>query len=140
VATPDASTNVKVEQIESFIDVEWIPENGLGIQAAGESQPLYVPVRDELVIGRTVEYTPPADDFLDLSNLNAGNLGVSRKHVMIRRTESGYEVTDLISRNGSWLNNKRLVPNRAYPLKSGSILRIGNMHLLIIHRPRKKSQ
>jgi len=137
VGVPNSSIDTSDVQIKSFIDPEWIPENGIGIQVAGETQPIYVPVRNELVIGRTVEYTSPTDDFLDLSNLNAGNLGVSRKHVMIRQTESGYEVMDLTSRNGSWLNNKRLVPNRAYPLKSGSILRIGHMHLLIMYRKRK---
>jgi len=124
-------------QIESFIDLERIPENGIGIQVAGETQPIYASVRKEVVLGRTIEYTPPTDDFLDLSLLNAGTMGVSRKHLMIRRTESGYEASELTSRNGSWMNSERLVPKRPYPLASGSILRIGNMRMLIMYRTSK---
>lgn len=137
VGMPDPADTVKVEKIESFIDLEWIPENGIGIQVAGQSMPIYAPVRTELVIGRTTGYTPPADDFLDLSHLNAVDMGVSRKHLTIKRTASGYEVIDLASRNGSWLNGKRLVPNRPYPLSSGSIIRIGSMHFLVKYRPAK---
>jgi len=141
VGIPASSINdVSNAQIESFIDLEWIPEMGIGIQAAGEPLPIYVPVRNELVIGRTTEYTPPADDFLDLANLKAGDFGVSRRHAMVRRMESGYEVVDLSSRNGSWLNEERLVPKKPYPLPSGSILRIGNMRLLIMYHSTKKDQ
>lgn len=141
VAIPEYSEgliNAPATQMESFIDLEWIPENGIGIQVAGETTPIYVPLRKDLVIGRTTEFTSPADDFLDLSNLNAGTMGVSRRHVMIRRTASGYEVIDLSSRNGSWLNAERLIPDRPYPFPSGSQLRIGNMRLLIMYRPTPK--
>jgi hypothetical protein len=132
--------HVQTSEIETFINLEWISEYLLGIQVAGETQPLYVPVRKELVIGRTIEVTPPTDDFLDLSRLNAGSMGVSRRHVMIRRIDTGYEVIDLTSRNGTWLNAERLVPNRPYPFASGSQLRIGNMHLVIMYRPPKDSK
>jgi len=140
VGISDSSINASDVPIESFIDLEWIPEIGIGIQVAGEPQPIYVPLRKELVIGRTTEYTPLADDFLDLAHLKADTMGVSRKHAMIKRIEAGYEVVDLASRNGSWLNDERLVPKRPYPLANGSILRIGNMRLLIIYHSTKKSQ
>lgn len=121
-------------EIESLIDLDLIPENGIGIQVAGETQPLYVPIHDELVIGRLKETAPLEDNFLDLSPMNAGTMGVSRRHVAIKRTPSGYDVIDLTSRNGSWLNSERLVPNRPYSLTSGSQLRIGNMRLLVVYR------
>lgn len=137
VGIPDASDSAQDVKIESFIDLEWIPENGIGIQVAGEPTPIYVPVRKDLIIGRTTEFTPPTDNFLDLANLNAGHMGVSRRHVMIKRLESGYEAIDLTSSNGSWLNDRRLVPNIPYPFPSGSQLRMGNMRLLIMYRPKK---
>jgi hypothetical protein len=135
VGISDPSVNDLNAQIESFIDLEWIPENGVGIQVAGETIPIYVPLRKDLVIGRTTEFTSPTDDFLDLSHLNAGALGVSRRHVMIRRIDSGYEVVDLTSSNGSWINDRRLVPNIPYTFPSGSQLRMGNMRLLIMYHP-----
>jgi hypothetical protein len=138
VAIPEHSegyANISASQIKSSIDVKLLPENGIGIHVAGETQPLYVPISKELTIGRTIEVTPASEDFLDLASLNAGTMGVSRRHVTIRRVESGYEVIDLVSTNGTWLNGERLIPNKPYSLSSGSQLRIGNMRLLIMYRP-----
>jgi hypothetical protein len=138
VAIPEYSeghVSVPAAQMESFIDVELIPEEGIGVQVAGETKPLYAPISGEIIIGRTSDGAPAPEAFLDLSNLNAGTMGVSRRHVMIRRTASGYEVVDLSSRNGTWLNAERLVPDRPYPFPSGSQLRIGNMRLLIMYHP-----
>jgi pSer/pThr/pTyr-binding forkhead associated (FHA) protein len=48
-------------------------------------------------------------------------------------------VVDLGSRNGSWLNGERLVPNKPYPLASGAELRIGKMRLVIVYHPASKN-
>jgi len=150
VAVPESSVYAPAGQMESFIEIDSIPAEGIGIQVAGETKPLYVPIDWELIIGRKMEASstqelinikmkgkPDSEAFLDLSEMHAGTMGVSRRHVMIRRTISGYEVTDLSSRNGTWLNGQRLVPNRAYSLSSGSSLRIGNMRLLIMYHPKR---
>jgi pSer/pThr/pTyr-binding forkhead associated (FHA) protein len=55
--------------------------------------------------------------------------------VVIRRDGDGYEVLDLGSVNGTWLNEKRLVPHKAYPLSSGSYLRLGRMRIFVLYRP-----
>ena len=122
-----------VEHMGSPIDVTLIPEDNLGIYIAGELKPYYVQIYKELLIGRPVDATLEA--ILDLSDLNAANMGVSKRHAIIRRTASGYEVIDLSSRNGTWLKTERLVPNKPYPLASGSQLRLGQMRLLVIYHP-----
>jgi pSer/pThr/pTyr-binding forkhead associated (FHA) protein len=61
-------------------------------------------------------------------------MGVSKRHAMIRRNESGFEVLDLSSRNGTWLNAQKLVPNKPYSFPSGSQLRMGQMRLLVVYR------
>ena len=129
-------TNAQLGNVESFMDVGSIPENGVGIYVAGASKPYYVHMYKELILGRTSEATLEA--VLDLSDLNAAEMGVSRRHAMIRRTESGFEVLDLASRNGTWLNAERLVPNKPYPFASGSQLRIGQMRMLVIYHPVRK--
>lgn len=121
-------------EADSFIDVKKIPEYGVGIHIAGEIKPLYVSIPWEVIIGRYKDGGEIPEDFLDLSNMEAERLGVSRRHAMIRRTISGFEVTDLSSRNGTWLNAKRLTPHQAYPFPSGSQLRIGNLRLLVMYR------
>jgi hypothetical protein len=129
-------SNPQVGNVESFMDVALIPENGVGIHVAGAPKPYYVHMYKELILGRTADATLEA--VLDLSDLNAAEMGVSRRHALIRRTESGFEVVDLGSRNGTWLNAERLVPNKPYPFPSGSHLRIGQMRLLVIYRPVQK--
>ena len=126
-------SNAPAENVGSFIDVALIPEGGIGIYAAGTFKPYYLRVDKELIIGRKTETTAESIAILDLSDLDAFNMGLSRRHAMIRRTESGFEVVDLSSSNGTWLNAERLIPNKPYPFASGSQLRIGNMRLFIIY-------
>ena len=123
--------NLPAEDMAAFIDVAMIPEGGVGIHVTGASKPFYVAVYKELIIGRQSDAT--LESTLDLSDLDAFNMGVSRRHAMIRRTESGFEIIDLTSRNGTWLNAEQLVPNKPYPFASGSQLRLGRMRLIIVY-------
>ena len=122
---------VTAEDVAAFIDIALIPDGGVGIHIAGTLKPYYVAVYKELILGRQAEAT--LESVLDLSDLDAFAMGVSRRHVMIRQTESGFEAIDLSSRNGTWLNAEKLVPNKPYPFASGSQLRLGRMRLFIAY-------
>lgn len=126
---------------ESPIDNALIPEDGIAIYVAGTSKPVYLIFKDELVFGRKAE-EPFEGDLLDLTALGGYQMGISRRHAVIRKMEKGYELTDLGSTNGSWLNNERLAPFKPYALASGSQLRFGRMQLLILYHPvsKKKKQ
>jgi hypothetical protein len=113
------------------IDSTLIPEGGIGIYIAGALKPYYVPIYRELIIGRETDATLEA--VLDLSELDGFNLGVSRRHAAIRRADSGFEVVDLSSRNGTWLNDHHLIPNKPYPFASGSHIRLGRMRLYVVY-------
>jgi pSer/pThr/pTyr-binding forkhead associated (FHA) protein len=97
-------------------------------------KPYYVAVTHDLIIGREMHAASGA--MLDLSELDAFNMGVSRRHAMLRRTDSGFELLDLFSRNGTWLNSVRLSPNKPYAFESGSQIRLGRMHLVIAYHVR----
>jgi hypothetical protein len=136
VAIPEnlgRQTSAPVQNVESYIDFALIPEGGIGIYIAGGFKPYYVHIYRELILGRQADAT--LESVLDLSDVDAASLGVSKRHAMIRRTVSGYEVIDLSSRNGTWLNASRLVPERSYPFASGSQLRLGHMRLLVVYHP-----
>jgi hypothetical protein len=128
----DGQSNISAEDIGSFIDTALIPEGGLGIYVAGSFKPYYLRPDSDLIIGRKLEAT--SESILDLSDFDAFNMGLSRRHAMLRRTESGYEVTDLFSTNGTWLNAERLIPNKPYQFASGSQLRIGRLRLFIMYQ------
>ena len=74
--------------------------------------------KEELLIGRS----PECDVVLD-------GIRVSRKHCSIRRTGNGYRVKDLESRNGTFVNGKRITTEVAFT-ESDTLL-VGNYKLVL---------
>lgn len=114
------------------IDEAVVPDGGIAVYLEGVFNPSYVDTKGEFVIGRKVDDT--AEDLFDLAPMGGYHLGLSRRHAVIRRVEHGYEVLDLGSVNGTWLNNERLTPHKPYPLPSGAHLRLGSMRLIVLYR------
>lgn len=108
-----------------------VPEKGIAFYVDGHSMPAYIDPTAEFVLGRKVGSTSEA--LLDLAPFGGYSLGLSRRHAAVRRTEAGYEILDLGSVNGTWLNEERLAPHRAFPLSSGSHLRLGRMRILVLY-------
>lgn len=121
-----------------LVDNELIPVDGIAVYAAGTDKPVYIRFEKDLIFGRKVDET--VESLFDLTQLGGFQLGLSRRHAMIRRTKTGYELTDLASTNGTWLNNEPLVPNKPYPLASGSQVRLGRMRLFLFYRPDRESK
>jgi hypothetical protein len=131
--TTDMQT-VDLEKIKNWsINEKPVPDSGIAVYVEGGFDPVYVDSKGEFVIGRKVGTT--SEGLLDLSQAGGYHMGVSRRHAVIRRKEHGYEVLDLGSANGTWLNDQRLVPHQSYPLDSGSHLRLGNMRLFVRYGP-----
>ncbi len=74
--------------------------------------------RDRVVVGRH----PDCDIFLH-------DVTVSRRHSEIRRTARGFELEDLASLNGSYVNGQRV---DAQLLQTGDELQIGRFKLLFL--------
>jgi len=110
-----------------------VPETGIAFYVDGHSMPASIDTKGEFVLGRKAATT--SDLLVDLAPFGGYSLGVSRRHVIVRPTEKGYEVIDLGSVNGTWLNEERLVPHLSYPLRSGSQLRLGRMRILVLYKP-----
>lgn len=115
-----------------FLDQTLIPVDGIAIFIPGTAKPVFLNSEDEFIIGRKMEET--AEAFLDLTNLGGYLLGLSRRHAKVRRTGLGYEIIDLSSTNGTWLNDERLIPHKPYPLTSGSQLRLARMRFVVLFR------
>ena len=65
---------------------------------------------------------PDSDIFLD-------DITVSRRHAEVRRTDTGYEVKDVGSLNGTYLNRERV---ETATLSDGDELQIGTFKLLFL--------
>ena len=115
------------------IDEAAVPARGIAVYVEGSFNAAYVDSKGEIVIGRKEGTT--SDVALDLSPLGGYHLGLSRRHAVIRRREHGYELLDLGSVNGTWLNDERLLPHKPYPLASGSHMHLGRMRLVVLYRP-----
>lgn len=110
-----------------------VPDRGIAVYIEGAFRPAYIDSIGEFVLGRKVGTT--SEGLFDLAPLGGYHMGLSRRHAVIRRTEHGYEVLDLGSANGTWLDGVRLAPHQSYPLASGSHLRLGRMRLFVLYRP-----
>ncbi|GFZ95905.1 FHA domain-containing protein [Nesterenkonia alkaliphila] len=71
--------------------------------------------QDETTVGRH----PEADVFLD-------DVTVSRRHVKILRTEAGFQIQDLGSLNGTYVNHDRV---DAHLLSAGDEVQVGKFRL-----------
>ena len=139
------TTDMPAVSPESFrqwhVDDTALSNGGIAVYVEGESKPAYIDSRGEFVIGRKMGTTAtPSEVLFDLAPLGGYHMGLSRRHVVIRRTEHGYEILDLGSVNGTWLNEERLVPHIPYPLANGSHLRLGRMRLFVLYRVPKETQ
>lgn len=98
----------------------------LRIEVVGSSAPLVLAPRQENVIGRR---DPSGNDTpdLDLTNYAGYQMGISRRHAIIRRQERCLELVDLASRNGTFINGKKLDPDQPHLLRNGDEVRLGKM-------------
>jgi pSer/pThr/pTyr-binding forkhead associated (FHA) protein len=86
---------------------------------AGAKEGLEIPLkREKFLIGRAKECA-----------LRAGSEAISRQHCAISRLENGYTVKDLGSRNGTYVNDKRITEE--VPLAAGNELRVGPLKFRI---------
>lgn len=127
-------SNLKIPKIIPYpIDESLIPIEGISFYVMRLSKAIAVRTDEDFFIGRDVDediWRP----LVDLGELGGYEMGVSRRHAMIRPVERGYEVVDLFSTNGTWLDDQRLIPNKPYPLAPGTQLRLGQERLLVIYR------
>ena len=108
------------------------PAEGVAIYILDQTQPIEIRLENEFVLGRLTEESD--EKVVDLTAYDAFNLGVSRRHLMIRRSGKGYNAIDLNTTNGTWVDEQILLPQQPFPLKSGSQIRLGKMRIFIVFR------
>jgi len=91
-------------------------------------QSLEVPVKGISLF--ILDYTKP----IATTPYGGYEFGVSHRHALIRKESSEYVIIDLDSTNGTLLNRKRIIPNRAYPLPTGTQIRIGKLYLYAVYQ------
>ena len=106
-----------------------LPEGvaALRIEIENAETPLLMPLKEgDLVIGRRdpMKNVTPA---LDLSPYKGYQMGVSRRHALIRFEKQRLYLIDAGSRNGTYLNGHRLKADTPVSLRDGDQMAIGKV-------------
>ena len=102
----------------------------ISLVTADRTRAFGLELHDILLIGRTDRSSTQAPD-VDLTMLQALQLGVSRRHARLLRTAGGVALEDLKSLNGTFVCGQRLGPHQPQPLRSGDELSFGKLALVI---------
>ena len=68
------------------------------------------------------------------NDLVVNEYSVSRHHLSFRNNPTGVQVIDMRSRNGTFVNNQRLVPGKPYCLASNDTLIVGRIVCTFLNR------
>src|SRR6185436_5983429 len=90
-------------------------------------------INDEIVLGRGMDST----NIVDMTPYQGEDLGVSRRHVILRPTSTNLFAIDTGSKNGTLRNGQSIGINAPYPLNDGDTLNLGRLQvqLHIVDRP-----
>jgi hypothetical protein len=134
VNNKEEETTVVPQMVEEALKETFKPpEEGIAIYVKEYAAPVEILKEGEFILGRHVS-DQAEDAFVDLKPFGGYENGVSRRHAMIRRTDHGYEILDLGSSNGTWMNKKRLIPDQPYLLENGAQVYLGRLQIFVIYQ------
>jgi hypothetical protein len=96
-----------------------------------DNQTVILPASATTVVGRGNSGENIPETYLDLSRFDAREYGVSRHHARILRKDTLVYVVDMGSKNGTWLNGRRLLVNVERLLRDGDELQLGRLKLIV---------
>ncbi len=97
----------------------------------GEEIPLTLVPSQRAIMGRQAPFMLQLPD-VDLTAYSAAEHGISRVHAVIDCSRTGLQITDLDSRNGTFVNGEKLHPYNAHILRHSDTVRLGSMSLEVI--------
>lgn len=96
-----------------------------------DDQKFTVTVKDQIIIGRSVEGDDQHHVEVDLTPHGAYQNGVSRRHAVIRRHDGALYIEDLRSTNGTRINGSQLTPDREYRMRDGDEIEFARVRTVI---------
>ena len=91
---------------------------------------LDAPLGEGYIIGRADEALRYVPD-IDLADYDSRDKGVSRRHAALVDYDGAPHLIDLYSANGTYLNGRRLSPDRPYALEPFNAVRLGTLDVII---------
>jgi hypothetical protein len=100
------------------------------LQIGTEAAPIMVQIHSELILGRVTEQAE-GKAYINLTEYNAVECGVSRQHVRLQRDNRAVYVTDLNSTNGTKVNGEVLPASVEKRLRDGDELLLGKLKVFV---------
>jgi len=94
--------------------------------------------QSEFSLGRDDQGSQAILPDVDLNPFGANQLGVSRIHASLQQAGGRITITDLGSTNGTYVNGRRILSNRPYPLRTGDRLQLGELESFVYLSPATK--
>lgn len=93
---------------------------------AGFDEPIAVVVQSRITIGRRSGSTSRRPH-VDLERYGAFEAGVSRIHAALYRSDDGFQLEDLNSSNGTFIQDQQLTPGEKIPLENATEIVLGTL-------------
>lgn len=108
----------------------------VGLRTDHKDKPIGIEIFGDVIMGRSMAEEGRVD--VDLTNYDAINLGVSRRHALLRPERDRLVLIDLGSTNGTLCNAIKLRPGRPHELADGDTISLAGLHfkLQIMSRPK----
>jgi CheY-like chemotaxis protein len=104
-----------------------IRKDALVFFVTGYQEPVPIIVPSRVTLGRRTGGSS-GRPHIDLDRYGAFDAGVSRMHAAISRENDGFYIEDLESSNGTFVNNRQIVPHEPYLLENAAEVILGNLH------------
>jgi len=106
-------------------------EHDVAIYIGKSEQPLILPVKTKLTLGRHRELPDP--DLVDFTPYDGYKLGMSRNHAALFFKDGALCIQDLGSANGTWVNSTRLQTYDVVALISGAAISLAQVTVTIYY-------
>jgi signal transduction histidine kinase/pSer/pThr/pTyr-binding forkhead associated (FHA) protein len=145
---PSPTTSLAASDVPPEPEVRFHPIPHRTAEHAGKRRPVWrvrfevttspgkrfgLDINDEIVLGRGMDST----NIVDMTPYLGEELGVSRRHVILRPTSTNLYAIDTGSKNGTLRNGQSIGVNAPYPVNNGDTLNLGRLQLEIhiVDRP-----
>lgn len=129
IPTSKITESLSNDQIEEMGIEENLEDDDIAFYISGLTRPKIVKSAEKIILGRS--FGNNETGYLDLEPFGAIPNGVSRHHAAIHLTDSGYQIEDLQSTNGTRLNDHLLTPYKRNPLRSGDLISVGQLMMSV---------
>jgi hypothetical protein len=126
---PSKTPALKLPLENAPADLRLLPEANVILQFLPTGTCVSLSLEQPIILGRGTGVD--STKMLDLTEFQALLYGVSRQHCKLERRGERLYIADLGSTNGTYYNNRRLLPFQEQAVGDGDRLIIGALHVIV---------